>query len=311
MYDVQMKEGIMSIKGDIIEHLLKHRGEVISLTALASSLDTTLDTVRNTISTLRSDRQYGGAMRDDIKIVSRGYAVKYIGPPAPAAEPTKPTPADVPKKHVTTTVVDAESNARPTAVEVVADDTPKPGPLPTKPTPSTSDSETIPIGVVHPFSNDIETVLGQLGPTAHKVFAFVASQNGLNVTGDEVVEATGLTRSAVSGAFYNTLFNKKQLNRNARRMFVKVGKDVYRMSQPGDGVTIGVSVPHSQFPAELPAVPNPAGDPVVAKTVEKLYGNKASGLSNQKRLFEEIRALPDGSVLIEDTDGRVYKATEV
>lgn len=308
----------MSIKGDVLEHLLNHRGEVISLTALASTLDTTLDTVRNTISTLRSDRKYGGAMRDDIKIVSRGYAVKYVGPPAPAAEPTKPTPADVPKKHVTTTVADVGSNARPATVEVVADDTPKPGPLPTKPTPSNVDSEpkTSParevVAPVHPYTDDLEEVLGQLGPVAYKVFLFIASQNGQNVTVIDIAEGTGLGRGTVASACYNTLYNRKQLNRNAARMFVKVGIDVYRLSLPGDGVKIdGPGQRNSQFPAELPVVPNKIGaDPVVGKITEKLYGGNTSS-TNEKRIFEELRALPDGAILIEDENGCVYKAREV
>lgn len=290
--DVETERGIMSIKGQVVDHLLAHRGEVVSLTTLASSLDVKLDTVRSVISVLRSSKQKGGGgMRDDIVIVSQGYAVKYVGP----ARETQPEPVNVPVVPKPAPPLIPPVSAAPTPASVTSSDVDK--------------SMTIPVGVEHPYSDDVETVLGQLGPVAHKVFAFIASQNGQNVTGDDVIEATGLKRSAVSSAFYNTLFNVKQLNRNARRLFVKVGKDVYRMSLPGDGVAVGASVKHSQFPAELPTVPT--GDPIVAKTATKLYGNKETKLSTQKRIFEELRVLPDGAVLIEDEDGRVYKAREV
>jgi hypothetical protein len=300
------KEGIMSIKGDVLEHLINHPNEVISLTALASGLDVTLDQVRSAISALRVGTRGGGkpadekaSMRDTLKIVSRGYAVKYMpNEPTPAPILVAPTPADVPKKHVVTTVVDSGSDSRPAHVEAVMTDEP-----------------TIPIGMDHPYSDDVDVVLAQLGPTAHKVFAYVASQNGQNVTTDDVAEATGLSRSAVVSACYNTLFNKRQLNRNARRLFVKVGKGVFRMSTPGDGVIIGPALKHSGLPAVVPTVPS-TSDSVVSKITEKPDGDKVIKTeppksSDQKRLFEELRVLPDGAVLIEDEEGRVYKAREV
>lgn len=294
----------MAIKSDVLEHLMTHPNEVVSLTALASKLDVTLEQVRSAVSSLRSGavRQGSGvdkdvAMRDSIRIVSRGYAVKYIpsGDDAPSSPEPTPTPADVPNKSVKTTVTSG-SDDRPAAVEVTMTD---------------SDEAVIPVGVNHPHSNDVEVVLGQLGPTAHKVFSYIAQQGGMNVTGDDVVEATGLTRSAVTSAFYNTLFNTKQLNRNARRLFVKVGKDVYRMSLPGDGVIVGPSPKHSGLPAELPKVPTTVTQSTTFTRTPVKVDTPTSPPADDKRIFEELRVLLDGSVLIEDEDGRVYKAREV
>jgi len=166
----------MSIKSDVLEHLLNHPNEVVSLTALASTLDVTLDQVRNAVSNLRTGAVKQGSVTDDsvgmkeqIRVVSRGYAVKYVPKAEPEPTSVTPTPADVPKKHVVTTVVDSGSDGRPASVEAVMTDEP-----------------TIPIGVDHPYSDDVEVVLAQLGPSAYKVFSFIANQNGQNVTTEDV-----------------------------------------------------------------------------------------------------------------------------
>src|SRR5437868_7035414 len=114
IFDPQ-KEEEMSIKGDVLEHLLNHPNEVVSLTALASTLDVTLEQVRGAVSNLRTGavKQGNGkdssvGMKEQIRVVSRGYAVKYLPPadePTPVPVISTPTPADVPKKHVVTTVV--------------------------------------------------------------------------------------------------------------------------------------------------------------------------------------------------------------
>lgn len=295
----------MSIKSDVLEHLMTHPNEVVSLTALASTLDVTLDQVRVAVSSLRTGGTKGNdtdivKMHDQIHIVSRGYAVKFCPPVKPTSKST-PTPADMPKHVAEKTPIEIKIESAPTT---------------TTDEPSTVDGKskgrtvTAPL---HPYTDDLEEVLGQLGPVAHKVFAFIASQNGQNVHVMDIVDGTGLSRSAVTSTCYNTLYNRKQLNRNAARMFIKVGIDVYRHSMPGDGVKIdGPGQRNSKFPAKLPVVPATfTSDPVVTKTVAKLYGDKATGLSTQKRIFEEIRTLPDGAVLIEDEDGNVYKAREI
>jgi hypothetical protein len=275
----------MSIKGDVVDHLLAHRGEVVSLTALASKLDTSLDTVRNAISTLRSERQYGGGMREHIKVISKGYAVKYVGPPRDVVAPAE----------VETPVV-----------------APKPGPPPSasKPVVDVMAPATAVNGHVLP-----EDLLDRfaVGPIARRVLACVVAQNGEEITSDEIIAATGLNKPQVYGALYNTLTSTKQRNPEAMLYFEKTKHGVYRFRPNGDATPSVVSglIGRGNNSSKTEQRKAAAGDPVVARTVEKLYGDKATGLSTRKQLFEEIRTLPDGAILIEDEDGRVYKATEV
>jgi hypothetical protein len=150
----------------------------------------------------------------------------------------------------------------------------------------------------HVPTDNVSEILGQLGAVSSKVFAYAVSRPLTPVTVDEVAKATGYTNEQVTGAFYNTLSSSKQRNDNAARFFRKVKIGTYMYTPPTD-------VPAPSTPTK------PVGDPIVAKTVKKLYGDKETKVSTQKRIFEELRVLPDGSILIEDENGAVYKAREV
>lgn len=294
----------MSIKGDVLQHLLEHEGEVVSLPALAAMLDIKLDSVRSAVSQLRhgAGRRSGNRMAnigDNLKIVSQGYAIMYVKPSLNGTTPHTSLESDSTSTPTETTETTDSTSADADATSTDA--------TPTNATPeSTVESTRAKPSIqtsapMHPITTSPRKVLNQLGNVAAQVFGYMVKNPNRPITGEEVMKATGLKRNQVSGAFYNTLTNEKQRNRNAVRLFRKVGRDTYQYDKP---ITTASPAPKST-------------DPVVDKVVVKLYGDQETDVSRpsapagQKRLFEEVRTLPDGSILIEDENGQVYKAKEV
>lgn len=281
----------MSIKSDVLEHLITHPNEVVSLTALASKLDVTLDQVRSAVSNLRTGAVRQGEnssnskvkMSDQIHVVSRGYAVKYI-PPADAPKPTS-SPADMPKQL--------------------------------KLVPSTSDTTPLDQTTNGHVINDrppAEVLLDKLevGPITRKVLRYVIERNGEPVRSQDIIEDTDLTRAQVYGALYSTLTSKTQRNPEAMNYFEKTAHGQYRFVADGNAKTVDETGLVGTGPGRRSTQQQNAGvpTPTFTRTPVKAPPTKES-TTVQKRLFEELRTLPDGSILIEDENGNVYKAREV
>lgn len=260
----------MSIKSDVLDHLIEHEGEVVSLTALASKLDLDLEQIRSAITNLRNGSMNGrndpaAQMKNQIVYVSRGYAVRYCG----------------------TSGVDGQKPALTLASDVKA---------------KTEPIEPIRRSAKSIDTDDIAETLGQLGFIARQVFGYLVQHPNRDVQTREIVGALDLSKEQVIGALYNTLSSDKQMNNNARKFFTKVSHGVYRYVPPLTGQR---SVAQQ---ANRDMLLKPPGDPVVAKIVKQKYDTPTTV---EKRLFEEVRTLPDGAILIADEDGNVYKAREV
>lgn len=259
----------MSIKSDVLDHLIAHEGEVVSLTALASKLDLDLEQIRSAITNLRNGAVHGrnepaAQMKNQIVYVSRGYAVRYCG----------------------TSGVDGQKPALTLASDV-----------------KTKTDEPPRRAAKYTDTDDIAETLGQLGFIARQVFGYLVQHPNRDVRTREIVDALDLSKEQVIGALYNTLSSDKQMNNNARKFFTKVSHGMYRYVPPLTGErSVAQQVNRDVL------VIKPASDPVVAKIVKQKYDTPTTV---EKRLFEEVRTLPDGAILIADENGNVYKAREV
>lgn len=245
----------MSNKNDVLTHLMEHEGEVVSLPALASQLDLTLEQVRTAITLLRNGSTPNMVgLKEQLRVVSKGYAVKYVNSPS-----SKPAP-ELAKASVTEGTNVADMSRSPIDIELDR--------------------------------------LKVVGAITRQVLRFLMEHPNQTISSGTIITSTGLTQDQVYGALYNTMSNVAQRNPLVMNYFKKISSGQYRYMPPGVNSTNGAI---------------PKSDPVTEKIVKQKYEStpKSSTTVTTKRIFEEVRTLPDGTILIEDENGYVYKAREV